>query len=69
MDLLQGFASAWCGTAEAGDIHLVSAKLLDGLSFPDGEELFVIHLPARWRFLGPTALLVLLVPNLSSIKE
>lgn len=25
MDLLQRFASAWCGTAEAGDTHLVSA--------------------------------------------
>lgn len=42
MDLLQRFASVWCGTTEAEDIHLVSVKLLDGLLFPDGEELFVI---------------------------
>lgn len=38
MDLLQRFTSAWCGTSEAGD----TPKLLDGLSFPDGEELLVI---------------------------
>lgn len=42
MDLLQEFSSAWCGTAEAGYTHLVSAKLLDGLSSSDGEEQLVI---------------------------
>lgn len=31
--LLQSFASAWCGAAEAGDTHLVSPMLLERLSF------------------------------------
>lgn len=33
MRLLQSFASAWCGAAEAGDTHLVSPMLLERLSF------------------------------------
>lgn len=53
MDLLQRFASAWCGTAEAGDTYLVSAKLLEGLSFPEGEELLVTTRLLGGRSLDP----------------
>lgn len=68
MDLLQRFASAWCGTAEAGDTHLVSA-VTGWIVIPRWLGATCHHLSARWRVLGPTALLVLLAPNLSSKKR